>query len=728
MVIRKHLQVWLPTLLAFAAGWAVEWRWAGAETKGTKTAPRAPTTIGRPTASRASPFSANYANVVKGADAEPKQEAWDPNSALGKILSSTQRGQRTLAIAGLIAQTPVEQIGALINSIHFCNDDDARTQLETMAYAKWADADPAKALAFARLAATGSHSAETSALTAVLSTWAGHDPLAALAAAQNLDSNALRQDALRVVLANWALGDDPQGALAAAKSLNLGAQLNNVLQGIYLNWAQHDPAGAFAALDQVANVNTRNNLAGNILQAMAETDPNGALKLMLTLPPGAQNAPPYPVNYIFSRLTMEDPASAVQALNQLAGGQLRERAVTCIACDWADADPQGAINWANNLSNPADRANALYNAVRHASGQDPATAANDLKMIPNINQRNQAMNEVLDHWTDADPAAALKWAQNNTFGNAQTMALQQIVQHVGSTDPLGALAVIQQMPVTTQNNNLVFQTIGQWAQTDPNAAMTWATNNLSGTDQTTGTGIALLGLIQTDPAAGAQYVDTMANNPQRNNLVGQVAASLARTDVDAALSWINGVPDLTAAVRNSAISGALNPLIQSDPMAAAAKLAALNLDPTPINNSILSNLSGQIAAGLAQSDPMAAVAWSENLTGAARTNALMNSVGSLTNADPTAAWNLAANLPADDPARANLLNSVVNNWGRNDPATAAGLIAYLTPAQQTAAVDDLEFVGAAGSRGRFHLGEQSAERHGSRPRGAKFVERRARHL
>ncbi len=630
--MKKLLRFWLPVLLAFAAGWAVETHRVGTIGKSVKASARprvASETAGAP---KPSPFSANYAGAVKGAEADPKLEPFSPDSALAKILATTQGGQRTLAIAGLIAQTPVDKLGALINSVRFCNDDQARSQVESMAYAKWAEADPAKAMAFAKVAATQRFPNDAAALTAVLSTWAGHDPQAALAAAQSLDSSNLRRDAINQVLSTWALGDDPKAALDAAKALNLGSQLNGVLQGIYLSWAQHDPTGAFAALDQVTNINTRNNLAGNILQAMSETDPNGALKLMLTLPAGAQNAPPYPVNYIFSRLTMEDPAAAVQALGQLQGGQMRERAVTCIACDWADSDPQGAINWANNLSNPADRANALYNAVRHSSGEDPVAAANDLKMIPNVNQRNQAMNEVLDHWTDADPAAALKWAQNNTTGNAQNMAMNQIVQHVAGTDPLGALAIIQQMPPNPQNNNLTFQTIGQWSQSDPAAAMAWANSNLSGADQTTATGIAVLGLIQTDPAAGGQYVDSMTNNPQRNNLINQVATSMAHTDIDGALAWINAAPNITDATRNNAISGVLNQLVQVDPMAAAAKLASLNIDPTvPVNNSILSNMAGQIANGLAQSDPNAAIAWSENLTGPARNNALVSSVNTLAN-------------------------------------------------------------------------------------------------
>ena len=687
--MKKLLRFWLPVSLAFAAGWMVDIYWAGRAAPSAALAPRARAAGAYVNAAKITPFSANYANAIKGADTEPKRVEWSADSALGKILAANKGGQLTLALAGLIAQTPVDQLGALLNSAHACNDNVARDQLEEMAYAKWANADPAKAFAFAQAAVTKSFPTNDTALSEVLSTWAGHDPQAALAAAQGLDSSSLRQDAVRVVLANWALGDDPKAALDTAKALNLGSQLNNVLQGIYINWAEHDPAGAFAALDQVANVNTRNNLVGNILQAMSETDPNGALKLLLTLPPGAQNAPPYAINKIFSQLTMQDPAAAVQALGQLPGGQMRENAVTQVATAWADTDPQGAINWANSLGNAADRANALYNVVRSASAEDPAAAANDLKLIPNINQRNQAMNEVLDNWTDADPAAALKWAQNNTVGNAQNMALSEIVQHVAGTDPLGALGVIQQMPNTPQNNNLVFQTIGQWAATDPAAAMKWATNNLSGVDQTTATGIALRGLIQTDPAAGAEYVAAMDNNPQRNNLVTQVATSLAQTDVDGALAWINSTGNLTPAARNSAISSALSPLIQTDPMAAAAKLASLNLDPSPINNSILSNLSGQIANGLAQSDPNAAIAWSENLTGVARTNALMASIGTLANADPNAAWNTAINLPADDPARANMMNAVVNDWGRNDPATAATLINNLTTAQQIAAISTI---------------------------------------
>jgi hypothetical protein len=686
-VIKKILRTGLPVLLAFAAGWAVQTYGLERGAKTTKAPERARGQYASPT--KVSPFSANYANAVHGQDTAPKLVAWSADSALGKILATTQGGQRTLAIAGLIAQTPADQLGFLLNSARLCNDSDARDELQSMAYAKWADADPEKALAFARAATKISDKKDTSALTDVLSTWAGHDPAAALAAVQGLDTNSFRQAGIQSVLANWA-SDDPAAALAAAKSLNLGAQLNPDLDAIYTSWAQRDPAAAFAALDQVANVNARNNLAGTILQTMADSDPNGALKLLLTLPEGAQNAPPYPVNSIFSRLAMQDPAAAVQSLSQLQGGAMRERAITCIADDWADADPANAISWANSLSNPADRDNALLNAVRHVSGQDPVAAANDLSLIPDVNQRNQAMSEVLGHWTDSDPAAALKWVQNNTSGNAQTMALTQIVQGVADTDPMGAMAVVQQMPDNPSRDNLLFQTIGQWSDADPAAAMQWAKTNLSGADQTTATTIALNGLIQTDPAAGGEMVAAMSDTPDRNNLINQVANAMAGEDMDSAIAWINSVPNLSDQTKDGALQNVLSQLTQSDPAAAAQKLQSLNLDPSVgANANLIQNLSGRIADSWAQGDPDAALAWSENLTDPARQNALNATLNTVASADPVNAWNTVANLTADDPDRASLMNTVVADWGRSDPAAAVSVLGYLTPAQQNNAINTI---------------------------------------
>ncbi len=689
-MIKKLFRTGLPVLLAFAAGWVAQVYWHDrAALSQSKTRPaRAPSQA----TTRPTPFSANYTNAVQGEDATPKAVAWSADSAFAKILATTHGGQRTLAIAGLIAQTPPDQLGALLDSARFCNDSEARDELQSMAYAKWADADPAKALAFAR-ASTKIWDKNSGALTAVLGTWAGHDPAAALAAAQSLDTISFRADGINAVLGSWA-SDDPQAALAAAKGLNLGGKLNDALNGIYTTWAQQDPAAAFAALDQVPNVNTRNNLAGGILQTMADSNPNGALKLLLTLPEGAQNAPRYPVNFIFSRLTMQDPGAAVQALSQLQGGAMRERAITCIADDWADANPAAAVAWANNLSNPADRDNALLNSIRHVSGQDPSTAANDLSLIPNVNQRNQAMSDVLSHWTDTDPAAALKWAQYNTTGSAQTMALTQIVQNIAGTDPVGAMNVIQQMPTTPNTNNLVFQTIGQWSQDDPAAAMQWAKTNLSGADQTTASTIALTGLIQSDPVTGGELVASMPDNQQRNDLINQVATSMASGDIDSALAWVTSVPNISDQAKYAAMSNVFGQITQEDPAAAAQKLQSLNLDtstPTGANpqSAFLSNATIQIATSWAQGDPDAALVWSENLTGPERLNALAATLNTVASSDPISAWNTVTNLFTDDPARADLMVNVINVWGNSDAAGAVSVLGYLTPSQQDFAINTI---------------------------------------
>ncbi|HVU37805.1 MAG TPA: hypothetical protein VHC95_05680 [Opitutales bacterium] len=688
-MIKNLFRTWLPLLLAFAIGWAVQTYWLGGPAKTARNAVRPHGTGGTasdiktPTA-----FSASHA-AVQGKDTEPQLVPWSAQSALGKILATNRGGQRELAIAGLVNDTPPDQLGRLIDEARFCTEGDARSSLLSLAYAKWAALDPAAALAFARTAATKRYDKDSSALTQVLATWAGHDPASALAAAQALDLASFRQQGLRAVLQAWGQSDNPQAAVDAAKALGLGTQLNGALSAIYQGWAQRDPAGAFAALSSVDNLNTRNNLADTILQTMSEQDPKGALTLFQTLSPAAQ-ANSQALNLIFSRLTLQDPHAAVDALSQVPLGSLRERALTCIACDWADNDPQGAMSWAQGLANPADRNTALYNAVRHMSGNDPAGAANDLKLIPDINQRNQAMNDVLSHWVDADPAAALKWAQGNTTGTTQTMALNQVINNIAQIDPLSALNVIQNLPDAANHNNMVFQTINSWSQSDPEAALNWAKSNLSGNDLTTATGIAVRQLINADPAAGAQYVTSLPDSPNRTNLINQVATSMARQDMDGALNWLNNLGDVTPATRNNAIQSVMSQLSQVDPQLAATKLQSITFDPGAQNaQNTYAGIAGQIANNWAQTDPDAALAWAAGLPGNARQNAMSSAINSIANSDPATAWDEVSSLPANDPARNSLLGNVVNAWGRQDPETAVGLLGNLNQGQYTSAVGQI---------------------------------------
>ncbi|HTB64134.1 MAG TPA: hypothetical protein VK737_11180 [Opitutales bacterium] len=670
-------------LLAFAAGWAVQAYWLAQPAKSTP-AVRHVATGTNANSGKGSPFSVNYANAVQGNDTAPKTDMWDPATGLAKIVATKTGGQFELALAGLVAQTPPGQLASLINSANLCNDDNAKRELESLAYTKWADADPAAALAFAQAAGNKTFNRDTGPINDVLATWAGHDPQAALAAAESLKIASIRDNGIEQVLGAMAESGNPEDALTAAKSLNLGAKLNGTLQTIYSQWAEHDPEAAFAALDQIPNLGTRNQTASQILETMSASDPAGALRLMLTLPPGAQSGP---VNSIFANLTDQNPSTAVQALSQLPAGGMRANAIQGIVSEWAETDPSGAVSWAASLSNPSDRVRALSTAVSESAATDPVGAANDLKLIPDFNQRNQTMSTVLGQWAESDSAAALKWVQTNTVGTTQTMALSQIVQNTAGTDPQGALAIVQQLSDAPNRNNLLFQTIGQWSQDDPAAALQWAKTNLSGTDQTTASTIALNGLAQSNPAAAADTVATMGSSPQRDQLVQQVAQGMATTDIDGALAWLNSVPNLSDASKSNAIASAFGDLAQLDPAAAAQKFQTLSLDAN-ISTSLLNNFSQQFANQWALGDPAAAIAWSENLTGPARQAALSGALNTLAQADPISAWNTAASLPANDPDRAALLNNVISNWARNDPAgvVSANVLGNLNPAQQNNAI------------------------------------------
>lgn len=151
--------------------------------------------------------------------------------------------------------------------------------------------------------------------------------------------------------------------------------------------------------------------------------------------------------------------------------------------------------------------------------------------------------------------------------------------------------------------------ISLWAQGDPQAAVAWA-SSLPGENGRTALVAAVWGWAGTDPVAAADHVSGIEDFALRQELVSAVIQSWDRTDLADASAWIEeNLPD--TAGRAGAYEDLAYVWIATDRVAASQWIGAMTEGPE--RDAAVKMLVREVSA----SDPEAAAAWVDTLSGAA---------------------------------------------------------------------------------------------------------------
>jgi hypothetical protein len=456
--MNSYWSILLRTVLVFVGGLVLGHYWWQAPV------PPAASPAAHPVAAKKNPSTFNYTAAAPSAPADPgknfgaKITTWNPNSAVGHILATKTGGERLLAIADLVEQTPVSQLADLINQVSSCPRPTRRDELLECAYAKWAAVDPQGALANA-LAMTKLNPDEDDNADQVFMTWSGHDPQAALAAAQNLPNPDDQHEAIRFVLDNWNPQDNPMNAVTAAQNLP-EAERNSGLDRALDGWGVQDPAGALATFEQVDDPATHTRLQASLFGYLADRDPNSALSALNSLPAAEQSAENY--GAIFSRWASQDPASAATAALDLPDGSPRVEAVQDIAASWSAADQSAAFDWIGNLTGPEHDA-ALSKALSQMITTDPVASSAYVNQMPDGPARDNAVAQLASVETQSDPATALTWATSVQNEQARTNAVVSVIQQWAQKDPAAAATALQSAPISDNVRQALSQMLQQRA-------------------------------------------------------------------------------------------------------------------------------------------------------------------------------------------------------------------------------------------------------------------------
>jgi len=397
-----------------------------------------------------------------------------------------------------------------------------------------------------------------------------------------------------------------------------------------------NPRLALQMIGYLTDPTERQALMGDALNHMAGDDPQKALAELAKLPPGSIPLDSY--TGIFGGIAAQDPAGAAAIAASLPPGSERDYALQGVTKVWLRADPAAAINWASSL--PPENSAVFDGMIDDLANRDPMSAASYLDKITDPTAHNDAVlsiarvlaaGQLLTPGSTGDPAAALIWLNQNATGTTYATAVAKLFN--GLTAP------------------------SMQTSTSPDGTMTQT--SYSPYTQNTTLAISLLANI-TDPSV-------------RSVAINSVASGWAISDPQAALTWVQTLPDSDATSRAAALNTIVTTWSKTD-SAAAVAFVQNSSDP-----SAFLSIAPALTQTMATTNPQAALAFAQSLPeGTAQTQALSNALVGVAGSNFTAAWTDATNLPPGD-SQNTIMTNLVGVEAAKDPTQAAGLIQQLPP-------------------------------------------------
>lgn len=369
-------------------------------------------------------------------------------------------------------------------------------------------------------------SASASLLDLVASVWSRNDPSAA---ARWVESNPrAKQGRLAYRVADAYVAQKPDEALAWA--LRLATTPQRFLWSSMLGrMATYDPDEALRLAQAAENPAQRAQAMGNVLAAIAQTNPSLAMAQLMKIPSG--NMRSNIIYQIADNVVATTPGSALDWLNSIddartrieaanslgnslarrdveAAAQLVDRIpkearsawISSVAMAYADSDvekgrqwikryaseagaatyqfarmvaarnPDAAIQMIEGISDDKERDRLLSGMLPALAENSPETAARWAERMSDENNRANAIQQVTSVWAQYDLQAARKWVQS-LDGSARDQGLTALVERSGA--PLDEmLPIINQIQVPERRMHAVLMTAMRLAQNDPESART----------------------------------------------------------------------------------------------------------------------------------------------------------------------------------------------------------------------------------------------------------------
>jgi hypothetical protein len=347
-------------------------------------------------------------------------------------------------------------IPTAIRSLDRIGAPDVRTRVVVSLIGSLAETNPALAASVA--ATLPSEPDQTVAVEIAARAWARRDADAALRWALSVSDSRAAHAVRRAVTAEL-IHADPRTALARIAALPAGLARDDTLGIAAALWATRDADGAVAWLRELPNAALRQQVTLHVAFAIAQTNPERALVLVETLPPGRD----------------------------------RWLVVSAIAQTWVAVNPKAAQTWATNLPAGLER-EAAFAGLQSGFGESlrrpnifpvdsyrpaPLGAASDpifgawLANQPRTMSREEAILEFIRQRGSLDPLGVGMWVSGLSDWTTRQRAMEVFLDESLRTSPARAADWLRSLSAAERTDEMIEKTARQWLQLDPRAAEAW---------------------------------------------------------------------------------------------------------------------------------------------------------------------------------------------------------------------------------------------------------------
>lgn len=268
--------------------------------------------------------------------------------------------------------------------------------------------------------------------------------------------------------------------------------------------------------------------------------------------------------------------------------------------------------------------NAEGMSLSHAKEVAAAFAAIDFEATAQwaLDTQTVLFSQTVDHWLDNDIAVSERWI-SNLPGSQRMFPTAALLVAWQKRDPTAAGEWAQRLARSGSNHYAHGPLAAAWAHNDRDGASAWALSLRDSEQRAALDGIAK-SVATTDIEQAVSWIETIPAGSTRTFALQTIAAEMLKKDDPAAIvHWLDTLPDLKTAQERTPLYSAVSRWTTNEPQAAAQW--ALNHTDVAVT----AEMVPRVASAWAQQTPRAAAEWVEGIMledGSIRNKAIVNAV------------------------------------------------------------------------------------------------------
>jgi hypothetical protein len=416
-----------------------------------------------------------------------------------------------------------------------------------------------------------------------------------------LASSASSQRSFSLSEAILLIGQLELPECAAARSFfgNLSRNDREILLDALANrWAQLDPVNAFDNAQATRRENDWSNRIGFAAGAvLAERDPEAALERITT----ARNNDlrEKAAEWVLPAMARSQGLRAAEYLS--ANNKLNrfEHIYRSVAHELGRSSPLDAIEWAKSLSSKSLRDQSLASAWQGWAETDPVAVVAAMQNDHQPKQLDAIVGTIAHVWSRSDLTATLAWIESLRDGGMQNAAYASLWLDPAQLSHDTARNLLSNLTSDRVRDDFAQKIGQQLALENIPDALAWAEN----LPDDKGRSPALISVLQqwtaNDPLAASQYVTSQPESKERSQNLAHVVNLWSQSDPDAAYAFVQTLAPGHA--RDTALGSVIEIMSQQEP----AK--ALEMFRSVQDSEVVGRLSERLIGSLIKSDPTAAL-------------------------------------------------------------------------------------------------------------------------